>query len=304
MSVVTEEKSRPITLLLQLVVIPLSVVAFCVGLGALFMWMTSERKSFDDYLGSLRSTRGAQREQQAQFLLNYIQESKRWQGIFDVTAQITADRDQFLAHHPQAVAQLISVFEDSTESDPKTRRYLALVLGLIASDEALPVLRRGLDDRDPETVKNCLWALGHMQAESAAPRVIELTRHDDSSVRLMAVYVLGSLHAPEGHTLLVASLRDPDELVQWNAAFALARQNDLAGRPVLERLLDKAYVDKFAEVTVDNRSRYRVAAVQWLAKLDGAQATNWLSGISSGDPDLHVRNAALRTMNELKKVRS
>src|SRR5881409_2685292 len=102
-----EEKSRPLTLLVQLVVIPLAVVAFCVTLGGLVMWLTSERKDFDDYVRALQASRGPKRGQQAQYLLNYIEESKRWQGIFDVTAQISADREQFLAHNPSAVTQLV-----------------------------------------------------------------------------------------------------------------------------------------------------------------------------------------------------
>ena len=60
-------------------------------------------------------------------------------------------------------------------------------------------LRRGLDDSDPETVKNCLWALGRLGDQASAARVIELTRHDDVSVRMMAVYVLGAMQAPAGH---------------------------------------------------------------------------------------------------------
>src|ERR1700693_2423313 len=99
---VVEEKSRFTTLMVQLVAIPLGVVLFCVALGALFMWLTSERKGMDDYLQSLRASSGTRRSQQAEYLLNYIQESKRWQGIFDVTAQMSADRDQFLAQHPHA----------------------------------------------------------------------------------------------------------------------------------------------------------------------------------------------------------
>ena len=77
-----------------LILIPLGVVLFCVALGALFMWLTSERKGMDDYLQSLRASSGMRRSQQAEYLLNYIQESKRWQGIFDVTAQMSADRDE------------------------------------------------------------------------------------------------------------------------------------------------------------------------------------------------------------------
>src|SRR5881409_3797204 len=112
-----EEKSRPLTLLVQLVVIPLAVVAFCVTLGGLFMWLTSERKDFDDYVRALQASSGTKRGQQAQYLLNYIQESKRWQGIFDVTAQMSGDREQFLARHPAAVTQLTQIFEESAGQD-------------------------------------------------------------------------------------------------------------------------------------------------------------------------------------------
>lgn len=296
-----EEKSRPVTLLVQLVVIPLAVVLFCVALGGTFMWLTAERKDFDDYLGALQSSSGARRSQQAQFLLNYIQESKRWQGIFDVTAQISADREQFLAKNPRAVTQIARVFEDSKGEDPKTRRYLALVLGLLGDKQAVPALRGGLADSDPETIKNCLWALGRLGDDDSALSAIELTRHQESSVRLMAVYVLGSMEHPRARDVLAAALNDPDELVTWNAAFALASRDDAAGRTVLERLLDKEYVDRFAQATPQNRQRYRVAAVVWLAKLDRAAAIPMLEKLSDEETDLQVRNAAIQQLNELRK---
>ena len=296
-----EEKPRPVTLLVQLVVIPLAVVLFCVALGGLFMWLTSERKDVDDYLRALRSSTGAQRSQQAQYLLNYIQESKRWQGIFDVTAQISADRDQFLARNPQAVAGLVQIFNESAGQDAKTRRYLALVLGLLGDKQALPALRQGLNDGDADTIKNCVWALARLQDAEAAPTIIELTRHDDSSVRLMAVYALGFLPSPHAHDVLVGALNDADELVKWNAAFALANKGDVAGRDTLVGLLDKSYVDRFTEVTPENRQRYRVAAVVWLARLDRESAIPVLEKVGHDDADLQVRNAAIQQVNNLRK---
>ncbi len=297
------EKSRAVTLIVQLVVIPLAVVVFCVALGGLFMWLTSEQKDFKDYVGALQSTRGPQRGEQARYLLNYIQESKRWQGIFDVSAQLSSEagREKFLQENPQAVAQLVQIFEESRERDAKTRRYLALVLGLLGSAEAVPALQSGLDDADAETVKNCIWAMGRMGVDAAAGKIIQLTRHDEVSVRLMAVYVLGSLEHPQARDLLVAALNDPAELVQWNAAFGLANRGDAAGRAVLERLLDKEYVDRFSETTWENRQRYRVTAVQMLAKVDGAAALPVLERVSTTDLDLQVRNAALQQVNELKR---
>src|SRR6267154_3642564 len=274
-----EEKTKLTTLAVQLVVIPLAVVLFCVALGGLFVWLTAERKGLDDYLNALRASSGEQRTRQAQYLLNYIQDSKRWQGIFDVTAQISADREQFLAKNPRAVTDIAQVFTESKGQDPKTRRHLALVLGMLGDHAALAPLREGLDDGDAETVKNCLWALGRLDDEASAPRVIELTHNDEQSVRLMAVYVLGSMTSPAAQSVLKASLNDPDELVKWNAAFGLASKGNATAWDVLARLLDKEYVDRVAQLMpkegrplAENIQRYRVAAVVWVAKLDPPKA--------------------------------
>src|SRR6266446_4399460 len=163
-----EEKSKWATLAVQLFVIPLAVVLFCVALAGLFIWLTAERKGLDDYLNALRASSGEQRTQQAQYLLHYIQDSKRWQGIFDVTARISADRDQFLAKNPRAVTDILQVFEESKGQNPRTRRYLALVLGLLGDREAVTALRSGLSDGDTETVKNCVWALGRIGDDDSA----------------------------------------------------------------------------------------------------------------------------------------
>src|ERR1043166_1904149 len=296
-----EEKSRPVTLLVQLVVIPLAVVLFCVALGGLFMWLTSERKDVDDYLQALRSSTGTRRSQQAQYLLNYIQESKRWQGIFDVSAQISADREQFLARNPHAVAELVQIFNEGAGQEPKTRRYLALVLGLLGDKQALPALRSGLADSDADTAKNCVWALARRQDAGSAPGVIELTHHEDVSVRLMAVYALGFLPSSRAHDILVGALNDGDELVKWNAAFALTNKGDVAGHDTLVGMLDKSYVDRFTQVTPENRQRYRVAAVQWLAKLDRAGAIPLLEKVGREDADLQVRNAAIQQVKNLRQ---
>ena len=301
-----EEKSKLTTLAVQLFVIPLAVVLFCVALAGLFIWLTAERKGLDDYLNALRASSGEQRTQQAQYLLNYIQDSKRWQGIFDVTARISADRDQFLAKNPHAVTDILQVFEESRGQDPRTRRYLALVLGLLGDREAVTALRGGLSDSDAETVKNCVWALGRIGDDDSALRIIELTRSDESSVRLMAVYVLGSMNSPQAGRVLEASLNDPDELVKWNAAFGLANKGNTAAWDVLVRLLDKEYVDHVTQLMpaegrplAENIQRYRVAAVVWVAKLDPTKARPLLEKISTGETDLQVRNAAIQQVNSL-----
>ena len=144
-------------------------------------------------------------------------------------------------------------------------------------------------------------ALGRLQDEESAPAIIELTRHEDASVRSMAVFALGMLSSPAGRDVMAAALNDHDDLVRWNAAFGLAGKGDAAGREVLVQLLDKEYVDRFAQVTVENRQRYRVAAVTLLAKVDQQAAVPALEKVAAGDLDLQVRSAAIQQLKELKK---
>jgi HEAT repeat protein len=183
---------------------------------------------------------------------------------------------------------------------------LALVLGLLGNRQAVATLREGLDDGDAETVKNCVWALGRIGDEGSALRIIELTHSDESSVRLMAVYVLGSMNTPEARNVLEASLNDPDELVKWNAAFGLANKGSMAAWDVLTSLLDKEYVDRVTQLMPregrplpENIQRYRVAAVVWVTKLDPTRAKPLLLKMSAVEPDLQVRNAAIQQLNNL-----
>jgi HEAT repeat protein len=216
---------------------------------------------------------------------------------------MSADREKFLASNPRAVAEITQVFEESAGQDARTRRYLALVLGLLDDRQAVPALRRGLADSDPDTVKNCLWALARLGDTGSSLTMIELTHHDDASVRLMALYALGVTETvdPQTRAVLAAALNDPDELVKWNAAFALANKGDAAGRGMLLRLLDKEYVDRFPQATPQNRQRYRIAAVNALVKLDGPAALPLLEKVGKEDADLQVRNAAIQQLHELKQ---
>jgi len=202
----------------------------------------------------------------------------------------------------------VQVFEESKGQEPRTRRYLALVLGLLGDHEAVSALRDGLNDGDPETVKNCLWALGRLGDEDSAQSIIKLTHHDEQSVRLMAVYVLGSMDAPQAMGVLQASLNDPDELVKWNAAFGLANKGSLAAWDVLARLLDREYVDRVTALMPregrpleENIQRYRMAAVAWVAKLNPTKARPLLEKMSATEADLAVRNAAIQQLNKLNR---
>ena len=87
----TVEPVNPLVkLAVQFFVIPMAIVVLCVGLVFIFRWLTWEKRDISAYLSALSSgTRSSsQKEQDALKLLNYIQDAKRWQGIYDVTEQL------------------------------------------------------------------------------------------------------------------------------------------------------------------------------------------------------------------------
>jgi HEAT repeat protein len=172
---------------------------------------------------------------------------------------------------------------------------------MLGDPQVVPVLRRALDDRDAETVKNVIWALAWLRDREAIGKIIQLAGHEEVSVRLVAVYALGELASPQGRAVLIGALNDRDELVKWNAAFALARQGDPAGQDVLASLLDKSYVDRQTQVTAGNRTKLRVAALLMLVKLDAAGARPLLETVAAQDADLRVRSVALEQLEALNR---
>jgi hypothetical protein len=69
---------------------------------------------------------------------------------------------------------------------------------------------------------------------------------------------------------------------------------------VLLRLLDKEFVDRQTQVTLANRSKYRMAAVIWLARLDPTGALPVLERMAKEEMDLRVRDAALKQVEALR----
>lgn len=299
------ESEEPLTfgrVALQFFVIPMLIVAFCVAIVFLFRWLTYEQRNVDEYLVMLRQGSSAEQGQAAQNLfdnlLTYIPEAKRWQGIFDVTQQLRADKEKFLREHPRFTEQVLQIFEES--ADPKVQRYLALTLGLIGGKEAADALVKALDEAQPETAIAILIALGNLEDESSLPRILRATNSDDAGIRQTAVYVLGSFESDQVIHPLEAALNDPNELVTWNAAFGLARHGSKAGEKVLTRLLDFEYVSKRGSLTVTQRQQYRVAAIQQLAQLNATNVVEQLETISAQDPDMPVRQAAIEALKTLR----
>jgi hypothetical protein len=313
---VVEPVNPLVKLAVQFFVIPMAIVIVCVALAFVFRWLTFEKKDTAAYLATLSSaTRSStQKEQEAMKLLQYVQDAKQWQGVYDVTQQLRFNRETFLKENPDFPLKVAQIFQKSAGADRKVRQYLAQVLGLVGGPEVVNVLLSALEDTDSETVIHGMIALGQIGDHKAIPQIIQLSKSTDRGIRQTAVFVLGNFDDPEAKKRCGEALNDPDVLVTWNAAFGLARRSDPAALPVLERFLDSEYVSNVARTYTptatgtsassiplatfhpDRLEQYRVVGVRLIGQYSDPLLRRKLEKTAKDDPQLKVRQAAIEAM--------
>jgi biotin carboxyl carrier protein len=70
------------------------------------------------------------------------------------------------------------------------------------------------------------------------PQVVALSGNQEAEFRSMAAWVMGQDNrSPEFHQALLKLVQDPEPIVRWNAALALARFGDAAGESQLKLML-------------------------------------------------------------------
>jgi hypothetical protein len=101
-------------------------------------------------------------------------------------------------------------------------------------------------------------ARGDATARQWYPQVIRLAESKESGFRVMAAWVMGQdRNAPEFHSALLRMLGDAEPMVRRNAALALVRFGDAAGRSELRAMLRPYSVVAPAAGTVTFRVKER-----------------------------------------------
>ncbi|HET9793319.1 MAG TPA: HEAT repeat domain-containing protein [Thermoanaerobaculia bacterium] len=269
----------------QFFLVPLLVVAVCVGVFFLFSLLTFEHKTPADYLADVRG--GAA--------------SQRWQSAFELSRAVA--RIPPGPERQKLATQTLDVFErlhaDRAE-DRDVKRYLALVLGRLGDARAVPALERSAGDPDPLVRLYSVWALGMLGDRNAVPMIVAGSETEDAGARKMAAYVLGKLGDPRAVPRLTAMTADHAADVRWNAAIALAELRDPAGREVLHSMLDRASLARQAEgLSSAQAEEAIVSAAKAEAMIGDRDAMALLSRLADDDPSLKVRDAAREAMRTI-----
>ena len=271
-----DEASRgPLRAFFGLFLVPLLVVAVCVGVFVGFGWLAYDRQDVGDYLNDLRSG----------------WKPRRAQAAYELAKVLIAD-PQALEGKPETRQELRDLF--TTADDREIRRYLALVLGYTRDPAAVPLLTAALDaESDSQSRIYLLWALGANGDGAALPALTAALAEEDAGIRKTAAYALGELGDPTVVPRLEPLLGDGTADVRWNAALALARLGSDAAVPELQRMVDRELLARVPEITPVQQEDAMISAIRALAVLRGSESLPTFEKLAADDPSLKVRQAAI-----------
>ena len=276
------EIKRPTSLLIaQFFLFPLIIIAICVGIFLLFGYLTYEQKSPQEYLNDVRT--GSEL-------------CCRWQSAYELSNIISSQKEKI--RNTDFVNDLVKVYQNSREGDPRVRRYLALTMGHLGDPRAVPALIEGLNDNDSENQMNNLLALGTIADKSATPAIIQHLTSNNPAVRKMSAFVLSAIKDPAAARDLEIALNDTNDEVRWYAAIALAQIGNASGANVLMRLIDHNYLEQLQGFTLEQKSQLMINAVKCLGLLKFEPAKDRILALSRTDSDLGVRDAALEALKK------
>ena len=277
-----EEQSRVYVLFYSFFLIPLMVTVIGVLFFMVVRFVTFESGNPQEYLTQIKIGSA----------------SKRWQSAYELS-KILSNPDK-LPLDEQFKNSLISTFEHSLHDDPKVRMYLALAMGRTGDDTYGESLMTALNDDSAEIVTAATQALGLIQY---SPAVAQLSMMATSSkfqaVRLASAISLGQIGDESSLPLLKNLLNDEEANIRWDAAIALAKMGNNSGSSIINSLLNRSYYKNFKEIDSWETEKAILVAIQVSSQLGGEEFKLNLLTLAKEDPNMEIRNAALKTLESV-----
>jgi len=225
--------------------------------------------------------------------------SKRWQSAYELS-KILSDPDR-VPFDEQFKNSIISAFEQSLHDDPKVRMYLALAMGRTGDDTYGESLMTALNDDSAEIVTAATQALGLIQYTPAVAQLSVMATSSEFQpvVRLASAISLGQIGDESSLPILKNLLNDEEANIRWDAAIALAKMGNNSGSSIINSLLDRSYYKNFKEIDSWETEKAILVAIQVSSQLGGEQFKLNLLTLAKEDPNMEIRNAALKTLESV-----
>jgi HEAT repeat protein len=273
-------------LAVQFFLIPLAVVAITVTVYVGFRSLLTDDRKAQDYLSEVRNG-GSDR---------------RWPAAYELSRRMA---DPKVRADRTLGPELVKAFVAAKDDDPRVRQYLALAIGRLDPPlpaEAVNELTKTLDSPDGETRVDAIWALGSSGDPAVVSTLQPLYESPDKGVRKMVVYALGALPGDAQLATLRVALDDSEPDVQWNAAMALARKGHHEGVTVIQRMLNRQYVEQTVKRDVrqdedrDPIADVMISGLRAAATLKDEAFKGPVTALSQQDRSMKVRQAALEAL--------
>ena len=263
----------------KLFITPFIIAATAIGVFFMFTFFFSESRTQYDYLESIK--------------IGGV--NNRWHSAYMLSKIIRADDDK--PFEDRFIRELLAIYENAKNDDPRIRRYLTLTLGYLSDPRSIKSLWDATDDADDETRLYALWSLGKLGAVGLQEKVLEYLNDPDPGMRKLAAHLLGSLDRERSKSGLRAALSDPVDDVKWNAALSLAKLGDSAGIDILEMMLDRNYLSGHEQMDETLKERTIKSAVYAIGTLQVEGLKETLTALKDSDPNMKVRQAAIDALN-------
>ena len=269
-----EEKPFLSILVHSFFIIPFLIAVFCLLLFAAMHLLTREKRSGYDYLNDVKM--GGM--------------TKRWQAAFELSKLLSNSKP--IIHDEKFINQLISVYNDSKEDDPRVRQYLALAMGRTGEEKYLPTLLKNLPDEKEENLPSLIYAIGMIKNKESAEKLYPFMDHQNPRVRSIVTVALGNIGNLNSINYLKKALNDEEPNVEWGSAISLAKLGDASGVTTILNLINREYLSRYPQVDGDEKNNLMIAAIDAAKQIKSNQLTQSIQQLSTTDQNMNVRKAA------------
>ena len=270
-----EKKSTLSVVIHSFFVVPFIIAIFSVIIFLVARILTAEPNTARDYLEDVKI--GGT--------------TKRWQGAFELSKILS--NPKMVPKDERFVTEMISAFNYAEyDRDDRIRQYLAIAMGATGDIRYVETLLNALDESKPEIAKASAYALGNLGDRRAVEKIIGLLDSADPQIRLQAVIALGKISDPSSISQLTKMLKDLEPNVRWDAAIALAKQKNASGKRILLDLLDRKYLDSFANIDEIEQVQVLMVVINIVPMIQDADFRVSLEKLLESDSNLKVREAA------------
>jgi HEAT repeat protein len=266
------------SLFIKLFIVPAVIVLVALGIFFLGTMALQHPKTAEQYLEELKSDNT----------------SRRWQSAYELSRML--NQNENIQFDQDLRTQLVQVFSDAKNDDPRLREYLALVLGRLKEKAAIPALSSAVHDDSPDVKIYSLWALGNIEDPQGGEAALAALSDTDETVQRMAVGAISAMRYEPAKFALEKNLESSDQALRYDSAVALARIKDEKAVPTLLEMMNLKPSGKPEDDQIIQSSK--ITAIEGAQELPDVALKNKVIDLSKNESDIKVREEALAALKK------